>query len=333
MIRRTIAAAACAAAFALGCPAAAQQVENRAIEKKHLDSGKVTLDRSKAYIYITGPMRTTGIFIKTADAEELALYEAEWKEELADEQKKYERRLKSWERYQKMGRAAGEKPIEPTPENFSIGSLDQRLMVSYGPQYIYDKDEDGEGEKSFSYLIETEPGNYAYYGPMFYVPGTPAGGLCYCMGSVRFEAPAGQVTSLGDLLAFQWVDTAAARQASVAPIVERSANEAIPVDYSVPPELAEFGAAPADLRAAGKMNNFFGAMIGRMPPLAGVLAYDRDTPIDVKGLAERQATEAASDTHGEAAAEAGEPAGEAIEQAGEAVAEQAAEPGADSPDL
>lgn len=294
MIRRIAILAACTVAIAFAPAGQAQEVESRAIERKHLDSGKAKLDPSKAYIYITGPARTAGVFIKTADAQDISLYEAEWKEEFADEQRKYARKLKTWERVAKSGRNAGSKPIEPTPQNFSIGPLEQRLIVSFGPQYIYDKGKNASGERWFSYLIETEPGNYTYLGPVSYAPGNPVAGVCYCMGSVQFDVPAGQVTSLGDFLAFRWVDADAARQASVAPAVEQLAAEVVPVDYSVPPELAEFGAAPADLRAAGKTDNFLGVMIGRMPPIEGVLAYDRDTPIDLKGLAAKNAVEAAA---------------------------------------
>ena len=38
----------------------------------------------------------------------------------------------------------------------------------------------------------------------------------------------------------------------------------------------------ADWRAAGKIDNFYGLLIGRMPPVPGVLAYERDTVIDLK---------------------------------------------------
>lgn len=34
-------------------------------------------------------------------------------------------------------------------------------------------------------------------------------------------------------------------------------------------------------------------MVGRLPPIEGVLAYDRDIPVDVKGLRAEQAAAAA----------------------------------------
>lgn len=284
---------ACASAilYLISGPAVgAQTAEFKPVEEKNLVSGKQTLARTKGYIYIQAPIRTYGVFIKAPDDAENAEYVADWKEQFDKAVKKFPGKLKNWQlnmaQYDKTREGRREaKPIEPTAENFSIPEIERRMVVSFGPQFVYGKAADGEGPKAFSYLIEVEPGSYTYYGPMIMMPGGPPIGQCYCMGSVKFEVPAGEVTSLGDFLAFQWVDKEAIQQSS-AIISPDMVYLGKPVDYSVPDRLAEFGAKPADLRAAGKMNNFFGTMIGRMPPVEGVLSYDRDTPIDVKGLSE-----------------------------------------------
>ena len=62
-----------------------------------------------------------------------------------------------------------------------------------------------------------------------------------------------------------------------------------PTDWSVPDSLAKYPHAQAELRASGKRNNFLSALVGRIPPVPGVLAYDRDVPVDLVGLAEQNA--------------------------------------------
>lgn len=292
MKQMMIAGAACLAFTAAG--ANAQAVDHKPIEEKNLESGKAQLQADKAYIYVTSPYRVNGMFLKTPDGADIAEYEADWREKLDKEQKKYPNRLKRYETDRavwlktRKGRSP-EKPVEPTEESFSIGDITSRMIVTFGPQFVYGK---GQGdEKSFSYLVEVEPGTYSYYGPIFYAPNAAAMGTCYCMGTVKFDAAAGQVTSLGDFLSMGWVSDEAARLSSVAydPEFKRDPK---PADFSAPARLVEFGAVPADLRAAGKINNIFGIMVGRMPPVEGVLAYDRDVPIDVKGLAAKTAAEA-----------------------------------------
>ncbi|MDC8754321.1 hypothetical protein OIK40_06645 [Erythrobacter sp. sf7] len=286
-----------AGAIALAAtPAAAEKIkpdiaEYKAVEAKNLASGKQKIDPAKAYIYIKSRRnRSNGLFLKTPNAEEIANYEAKWREEFEDEVRKYPGRLKNWEIQQQSGRGRGEKPVEPTEESFAIAPIDMRMMVPFGPQFIFDKTE-GE-EKTFSYLIEVEPGEYTYYGPMLYMPNGQVFGVCYCMGSVKFEAKAGQITSLGDFLGLGWADRAALEQSTF----ERTLlpdRPAVPTDWSVPESLAQYPNAKAELRAAGKRNNFIRALVGRIPPVPGVLAYERDVPVDLIGLAEAKAKAAA----------------------------------------
>lgn len=316
----------------VAAPAMAEKIkpdiaEYRAIELKNLVSGKVKLDPTKAYIYIVSRQnRTNGVFLKAPSPEEIANYEAKWREELEDERKKYPGRLKNWEIAKESGRSRGDKPVEPTEENFSIAPIDLRMMVSFGPQFIFDKTE-GE-EKTFSYLIEVEPGEYTYLGPILYIPGTPVFGVCYCMGSVKFEAKAGQITSLGDFLGLGWADRAALEQSTFERelLPDRPARA---TDWSVPASLNALPSAPAQLRAAGKRNNFLRALVGRIPPVPGVLAYNRDIPVDLVGLAEAEA-EAAAAAEATAAMEdataaAADAVADAMEQAADAAGDAAAE--------
>ena len=275
MIRTAISGLGAALVLAASTPVAAQETEYRAIEAKNLASGKHSIAPDKGYILMTGPNRTNGIFVKTPDADDIAVYQAEWDKEFAEAVEKYPGRLERWKKNTEARRNAGDKPVEPTRENFSIGDIERRMIVSFGPQFVFEK-----GEDSFSYLAEVEPGTYTYYGPIFYMPNGSAMGTCYCMGSVKFEVGAGKITNLGNFLAFGWVDNALLSQASVImPEIERVA---VPVEYPVPASLAGQQVVQADLRAAGKMNNFFGVLVGRIPPVEGVLAYERDRIVDVK---------------------------------------------------
>jgi hypothetical protein len=305
-----------ALALALAGPAAAEKLkadvaEYKAIELKNLASGKDKIDPAKAYIYIRSPeYRANGIFLKTPGPEEIANFEAKWREEFEEAKADYPKKLARYEAARQTGRTPKEKPEEPNEETFAIGTIDMRMIVAFGPQFVFEKTD--APEKSFSYLIEVEPGEYTYYGPMVYLPGAMVGGTCYCMGSVRFEARAGQITSLGTFLSQSWADRKAMEQATVVRtfLTDRPVTE---TDWSVSDSLAKYTVVKAELRAAGKRNNFLNALVGRMPPVPGILAYDRDIPVDLIGLAE-EAARAKADADAAVATEgANEAAGAAAE--------------------
>jgi hypothetical protein len=273
MIR--IATALCAAACCLSSAALAE-VEHKPIEEKNLTRGRQTISADKGYVFLHAPERVNMLLLKEPSAEELAAFEAEWQTAFERAKRRYQRELEEWpedvEFRRRAGRSPPPRPVEPMEESFSIGPLDLRMQVGIGPQYIFSKSEGGE----FSYLMELEPGTYRYYGPVMVAPNGAAVGVCYCMGSVKFEVAVGRITNLGDFLA-------------IAPDLEDWSQRAA-VDYRLPATLADRPSEPADWRAAGKMNNFFGLRIDRMPAVPGVLAYQRDTVIDVKGLGQEGAS-------------------------------------------
>ncbi len=73
---------------------------------------------------------------------------------------------------------------------------------------------------------------------------------------------------------------------------EKAAKSGKPVDpaltvrdslaFGLPDSLKAWGAAQPEFQASGKMNNYYGIGITRMTPIPGVLAYRRDTVIDVR---------------------------------------------------
>lgn len=276
MIRFAMAAL-CAAASCLPSVALAE-VEHQPIEAKDLARERKTLAPDRAYVFLHAPSRVNLLILKEPNAEDIATYEAEWREAFERAKRKYNREIEEWpetvEFRRSTGRSVPPRPVEPTEENFSIGSLDLRMQVSIGPQYIFSKSDDGE----FSYLMELEPGIYRYYGPVTVAPNGAALGVCYCMGSVKFEVVAGRITNLGDFLA-------------IPPDLD-SWSQRSAVDYALPATLADWPSEQADWRATGKMNNFFGIGIDRMPEVPGVLSYERDTVIDVKELGKQGANSA-----------------------------------------
>lgn len=235
-------------------------------------SGQVVIEADSGYLFVTGPERQMGTVLRMPEAEDVAQYEEEWAKQLASVQKKYPSKLASWETRKAGAEQAKTKvpdrPIEPTAENFSIEPIEARNFVTFGYTSIYNK---SATPRSFSYLTKMKPGRYVYHGPMWTGPQGSAG-ACYCMGSVAFDVKAGVITNSGNFFA---VAASAGQSATAA--VDMAA-----VRYDLPASLQALPNVQAEFHASGKYDNFFRGTVGRMPAVAGVLAYDRDKVIDVK---------------------------------------------------
>jgi hypothetical protein len=261
----------------------------QAVEEKNLLSGKAKIEPDSGYIHITGPTRSMGMFLKMPDATDKAEYEAKWAEELAKEKKKYLKKLASWERDVAAAKASKakppEKPAEPTEENFSIGPIELLNPVNYGPQFIFSKSKEPE---QFTYLHKVKPGTYVYYGPVAVVQA--AFGTCYCMGSVQFEVKPGAITDLGNFMFAAPRDDPAFPRDNSDP--KGSNGGLYGVYFGKPPAqpALSFGVAAslkaypyhkAEFHASPKLENFYGITVSRMPPIPGILGYDRDKPVDL----------------------------------------------------
>ncbi len=295
---RTIAAA---AALAL-VPGAvlAEEFKPGPVEEKNVVSGKARLDPAAGYIFIQASTRTFGTFLRVPDAEARAIHQQDWEEAFAKAQKKYAGAFKSWERALAMrktnsGVQVPPKPVEPTRETFRIDPIELRDRTSFGPMFIYNK-----GEDRFAYLQAVKPGTYIYYGPVSAAPNLPAFGLCNCMGSVRFEVKPGTITDLGNSLVaastpeppfdvqtqdvLRRADEKAAKDG--APAADRAITNPNTLAYGLPDTLKAWPSIQGELSASGKMNNYFGLIITRMPPIPGVLGYRRDAVLDLRSGAE-----------------------------------------------
>ena len=290
MMRSTFAVAAFAVSVAAPVLGEAPAFKTGPVEEKAVITGKVSRDPNAGYILVHSQSRIYGTFLRVPDDATRDAYQKDWEEAFAKAKKKYESALSSWEISAKLARQTKakvpEKPVEPTRENFSIGPIETRDMISFGPMYVFSKT-----DTRFDYLTAVKPGTYIYYGMVMAAPNMPAGGICNCMGSVKFEVKPGVVTDLGNFLyaapkpeapfdyatlqARKWAEERKAKGKDV-PAINTE------ITFGLPTSLKDWPSEKAEFSASGKVNNFFLLPITRMAPVPGVLAYRRDTVIDVK---------------------------------------------------
>lgn len=279
--------------LAASVPALADSRPMGPIEEKNLLKGKNEFDAESGYIFLHGPSRQTGLFLKVPDKQDVAEYTRDWEEAFEKAQAKHVKRLSSWEKdvrlAKQLDKKLPEQPEEPTRENFSIGYIETRNSASFGPEFVFNKSKDEDG-KYFSYLHQVPPGTYIYYGPIFFNPQAGYMGTCFCMGSVKFEVKSGTITNLGNFLLTapkkEEHNAVGGRPMTIpvgwgAQTVNKDVNNAV-IDYDLPESLKTYPNQQAKWRAAGKMNNYFGIQISRMAPVDGILGYKRDKVIDLK---------------------------------------------------
>ena len=250
----------------------------------------VTIDPQRAYIFYRSGQRGDVRFLREVTPQEQTAWEAERAEALARAHTRWQRQLREWEQLDCRGngrltpqcQSIGGRPVEPTNENFAftLPEMDNFVQVLGGRQFT-------RGDDANSFFIAVEPGTYMLYGPVLMLANGTAAGTCLCMGSVRFEARAGQITDLGELR-YPRLEALGPRSTegligpNRLPVMSISpATESMPV----PERLAGLPIARAELRAADKVPNYFGVIIDRMPEIPGVLAYERDRVIDLRASA------------------------------------------------
>jgi hypothetical protein len=262
------------------------------IEEKNLLKGKHTIEADLGYVYLHAPHRFAGMFIRVPDEEDIAEYRADFEEAYGKARAKYEKKLATYERRKAVWTPRhARKPIKPdlvSRETYSIGAIETRMTRTFGPQYVYDKKKEADGSKSFGYMSMLEPGTYIWYGTVVFDTNNGWVGQCMCMGSVQFDVKPGVITNLGNALLalpnYSGQETAPAMDVVVTGAwsgtkIETPEGDQI-ADYSLPESLQAYESEQANLRASGKINNFYGVMISRLAPIQGILGYDRDTVIN-----------------------------------------------------
>ncbi len=286
-MRALIATAALAAALVASSAHAAKKEKVVFVEAGAVaDKPVVSLDATRAYVMLRSDVAVPLHLMRVPDAEDQAKYDQlradaliEAKEKYARKARAYERDMASWEKYPKGSARPPkpEKPVEPTEENFEFVPFGLMTGVSIGPLFRFSKGSGG--DKVSTYVHQLTPGTYRVYGMMSVIPGGGAYGSCFCMGSVKFEVKAGEITDLGRFVARELPKRDSSDNAKPLPLG---------VDYKLPvagdaadPRLAALPVRPATLKPVGKLPNYFGMTIDRFPAIDGVMRYDRDKIVDL----------------------------------------------------
>ena len=256
------------------------------------DKPVAEIDPAKSYIIVQTETATPLTFIRRPDKEDIDDYLRRRNEALAKAHGKWEKKQANWVRDAAAWDKGGSsrtgprpvKPVEPTDANLAFPAIEQENMVSIGPFNRFAKEK---GRSVFLHMVP--PGHYAFYGPV--IIAAAAGGTCLCMGSIQFEVKPGQIVNTGTMVG-TWMAERAKAKAEGRPVPPISTEfpgkltttswQPPAPDDKVDPRLAAFTIVPADLRASGRVPNYFGLQIDRLTPVPGVLDYDRDKIIDVK---------------------------------------------------
>jgi hypothetical protein len=273
--------AAIVAVYAL--PAAAKTKPPVFVEAAAVKDGKdVKLDPAKAYVMLRMPGAQPMHFTRIADADEKVVYDklkadafVEAREDYVKKEAKYKRDLAD---SIKLKTSKPKPVIEPTEANFQFPSFGQMANFTTGPLMRFSK-KDGS-----TFLHSVTPGKYRLYGQVDPLMGL---GVCYCMGSVTFEAEAGKIADLGTMAADPANMGEAEKGDSSSPRTFAYALALIPADGSTPvdPRIASFPRMAANFQAAGKVTNYMGIAVSRLPAIRGVMSYNRDKIVDEKAVA------------------------------------------------
>lgn len=254
--------------MALAAPAMAAKDPEFVVSKPVKDKPAITLDTQMGYVLVRTDMPMGIHLMRIASPEDQQVYDRLWNEAYTKARKKYEGALSDYQHLlkdyewtkQRMGRAMGSKPVppvEPERAKFKIQPFGLMAAVSVGPFARFAKGDKGQSV----YLQSLTPGEYRLYGPVFASPGMAASGTCFCMGSVSFIVRPGIVTDLGRF----------AMGVRLQPYDAEMGRD---------PRLSDWKVQPAEYRAVGKLPNYYGVMVGRVNPIAGVVGYNRDQIID-----------------------------------------------------
>ena len=238
----------------------------------------------EAFIFFRSPRKMGLMFLRETTAER---EEADRADAFRFAQAQYEEQMTEWRRIEAACRGDGAaayrcRRARPEPVPPRLEDADLMLSPDRNVSYLYRNHVFTEEADGFTYLYGVKPGTYVLYGQRD-IHGAGWAGVCLCMGSVRFEVPAGQVVDLGTITYPALEATGARNSASNAMTDTGQPSIAIvpPVEGApLPARRPDLAVVPAQFRAAAKMPNFMGLHVDRHPALAGVLRYERDVVID-----------------------------------------------------
>lgn len=279
-MRNVILGGVLAAIFIL--PAAAKEKPPVFVETKAVkDQPTVTLDPAKGYVLLRSEVQTPMYLMKVPTAEDQATYDKLRADAFAEARTKYVRKLASWQRdkdaaARTSGMRVGERPIEPTEQNFEFTAFGLLAAVGIGPTNRFAK------KGVSTYLQEVTPGTYRVYGFLTAQPGVAPTGNCFCMGSIKFDVKAGEIIDLGAIGKAEPADRPVG-DSSYPMLMAANQKLFVPAGTDMPldPRLADAKIVPAAFKPAGKLPNYFGLTILRVPAIPGVMRYERDRIVDL----------------------------------------------------
>jgi hypothetical protein len=258
------------------------------------DTPAVQLDMNGAYILLRSPAPVPISLFRMATPPEVEEYRAKRAQALAKAHAKWEKNHASWskdyeqwKRDPKLYPPPAEEPVEPTDETLNMQPLDQQNLLGFGPLNRFAKDSSG----TSTYLQRVWPGRYVLYGSIFLNPNGGGFGTCMCMGTVAFDAKAGEITDVGavmtsvDAIAFpRMLDKAKPEDVEGLRTGAITTMRLTPAGaMGVDPRLAPYKVVSAQFKAAGPVPNYYGVQVDRLTAIPNVLAYDRDKIIDLTG--------------------------------------------------
>ncbi|MES2055701.1 MAG: hypothetical protein V4564_07185 [Pseudomonadota bacterium] len=271
-----------ALALAVAMPAVAKEKPPVFVETTSIpDKPVVAFNPAKAYALLRTEVATPLLLMKVPTAEDQVVYDKLRAAALDEARRKYAKKLASYKESLALatktsGVRVPEKPVEPTEANFEFTPFGMMASVSVGPMYRFAK-----SKTSSTYLQELTPGTYRVYGTLVAVPGAAAAGSCYCMGSVAFDVKAGEITDLGVIMAGDPVARVPGDSSAPVDLSGQKLFQAAPAAMVIDPRIASRTITPARYKPAGKLPNYFGVTITRMPEMPGVFRYERDKIVDL----------------------------------------------------
>jgi hypothetical protein len=254
----------------------------------------VTVMPDTAYILYRSKTKLEFKLLREVDEAQRVEHEAKRKEEFEKlfakwekKQARYEKEITHWKKQDKAYKQANAKPdmpVKPTLETIPFPAAEMFNFVTVDGGRLFEK-----GAPINTYLLAVKPGTYLLYGSIIDNGQGTLIGTCLCMGTLKFEALAGQITDAGEIRAVLTEAAAEKKEGWETMLVGQRNERPIKVEPAqagqfMPAKLSGLNVVPAVYRAGQKLPNFFGILIDRISALPGVLAYDRDRVVDLRDV-------------------------------------------------
>lgn len=243
--------------------------------RQYKDKDVVQVDPTAAYIVVRSDYPLGIELLRSVDEEDRAMWRNDRQAAFEKARKKHERELKNFERDKadwdrgdpNDRRMIGSRPVRPadvTIDSVAMPPVELANYITVARKPLIAEDSSG----LRTYLIQVKPGMFTFTGAasMF---GAIGSGNCLCMGTIGFAVRGGQIVDAGT--------------------IRGSAKDYFASPTYMPP-VAQPGSVPqlagrtieaAAIIPVGKIANVRSAPVTRVSPVAGILAYDRDIPLDV----------------------------------------------------